>query len=87
MFGGYGLYILFSLPALILGFWAQMKVKSAFNKYSRVKSYIGLTGAEVAQRMLNNNGLSNVQVEETRGFLSDHYDPREKKLRLEEKLF
>ena len=82
MFGGYGLYILFSLPALILGFWAQMKVKSAFNKYSRVKSYIGLTGAEVAQRMLNNNGLSNVQVEETRGFLSDHYDPKAKKLRL-----
>ena len=87
MFGGYGLYILFSLPALLLGFWAQMKVKSAFNKYSKVKSYIGLTGAEVAQRMLNNNGLNNVQVEETRGFLSDHYDPKAKKLRLSPDVF
>ena len=82
MFGGYGLYILFSLPALLLGFWAQMKVKGAFNKYSKIRSYIGLTGAEIARRMLNASGLSNVEVEETRGFLSDHYDPRAKKLRL-----
>ncbi len=87
MFGGYGLYILFSLPALLLGFWAQMKVKGAFNKYSRIRSYVGLTGAEVARRMLNANGLSNVQVEETHGFLSDHYDPRAKKLRLSPDVF
>ncbi len=82
MLGGYGLYLLFSLPALLLGFWAQMKVKGAFNKYSKIKSYIGLTGAEIARRMLNANGLNNVAIEETRGFLSDHYDPRTKKLRL-----
>lgn len=82
MFGGYGLYILISLPALLLGFWAQMKVKSAFNKYSKIRSYVGLTGAEVARRMLNASGLNSVQVEETRGFLSDHYDPRSKTLRL-----
>ena len=82
MFGGYGLYILFSLPALLLGFWAQMKVKGAFNKYSKIRSYIGLSGAEIARRMLNASGLSNVEIEETRGFLSDHYDPRAKKLRL-----
>jgi Zn-dependent membrane protease YugP len=82
MFGSYGLYILFSLPALLLGFWAQMKVKGAFNKYSKIRSYIGLTGAEVARRMLNASGLNSVQVEETRGFLSDHYDPRTKTLRL-----
>jgi len=87
MFGGYGLYILFSLPALLLGFWAQMKVKGAFNKYSRIRSYVGLTGAEVARRMLNANGLNNVQVEETHGFLSDHYDPRAKKLRLSPDVF
>ncbi len=87
MFGGYGLYILFSLPALLLGFWAQMKVKSAFNKYSKVRSYVGLTGAEVARRMLNSNGLQNVAVEETRGFLSDHYDPKAKKLRLSPDVF
>ncbi|MDX9850029.1 MAG: zinc metallopeptidase [Anaerolineaceae bacterium] len=82
MFGGYGLYILFSLPALLLGFWAQMKVKGAFNKYSKIRSYIGLSGAEIARRMLNASGLNNVEIEETRGFLSDHYDPRAKKLRL-----
>ena len=82
MFGGYGLYLLFSLPALLLGFWAQMKVKGAFNKYSKIRSYIGLSGAEIARRMLNASGLNNVEIEETRGFLSDHYDPRAKKLRL-----
>ena len=64
MFGGYGLYILFSLPALLLGFWAQMKVKGAFNKYSKIRSYIGLSGAEIARRMLNASGLNNVEIEE-----------------------
>jgi len=66
-FGGYGLYILISLPALLLGFWAQMKVKSAYNKYSKVKSYIGLTGAEVARRMLDLNNLGFVKIQETGG--------------------
>lgn len=80
--GGYGLYILFSLPALILGLWAQAKVRGAMNKYSRVRTYQGLTGAEVARKILDNNGLRSVQVEETQGFLSDHYDPRAKVLRL-----
>lgn len=81
-FGGYGLYLLFSLPALLLGFWAQMKVQSAFRKYSQVKSYTGLTGSEVARRMLDINGLSNVKIEPAQGILSDHYDPRTKTLRL-----
>ncbi len=81
-FAGYGLYLLFSLPALLLGMWAQFKVKNAFQKYSQVRSYTGLTGAEVARRMLNNAGLGNVQIEQTQGFLSDHYDPTKKVLRL-----
>lgn len=81
-FGGYGLYLLFSLPALILGFWAQLKVQGAFRKYSNVRSYTGLTGAEVARRMLDTHGLSSVQVEPTQGMLTDHYDPRAKVLRL-----
>ena len=87
MFGGYGLYILISLPALLLGLWAQMKVKGAFNKYSKIRSYIGLTGAEIARRMFNASGLNDVQIEETRGYLSDHYDPRAKKLRLSPDVF
>ena len=86
-FGGYGLYILFSLPALLLGFWAQMKVQSAFKKYSQVKSYTGLTGSEVARRMLDINGLNTVQVQPAQGFLSDHYDPRTKTLRLSSPVF
>ncbi len=80
--GGYGLYLLFSLPALILGMWAQAKVQGAFKKYSKVRTYTGLTGADVARRMLDSNGLNNVKIEQTRGFLSDHYDPRTKTLRL-----
>jgi len=82
MVGGYGLYILFGLPALLLGLWAQMKVKSAFNKYSKERTGRGLAGAQVARMILDSNGLQSVNVEEVNGFLSDHYDPRSKTLRL-----
>jgi Zn-dependent membrane protease YugP len=82
LYGNFGLYFLFALPALLLGFWAQLKVKSAFKKYSKVKSMTGLSGAQVAKRMLDSNGLSNVRVEQVNGFLSDHYDPSQKVLRL-----
>ncbi len=51
-FAGYGLYLLFSLPALLFGLWAQSKVQGAFKKYSKVRTYTGLTGAQVARRML-----------------------------------
>jgi uncharacterized protein len=86
-FGGYGLYILFSLPALLLGLWAQYKVKGAFNKYSRIRNSIGLTGAEVAQRILDMNGISDVKIEQTGGILSDHYDPVSKTLRLSQEVY
>ena len=85
--GGYGLYILFSLPALILGFWAQAKVQGAFNKYSKVRTYTGVTGADVARRMLDSHGLNHVHIEQVNGFLSDHYDPRSKVLRLSPKVY
>ena len=81
-FGGYGLYILFSLPALLLGLWAQAKVRSAYNKFSKVRSHNGLTGAEVARKFLDSNGLFDVDIEMVKGFLSDHYDPGKKVLRL-----
>lgn len=86
-FGGYGLYILISLPALLFGFWAQLKVKSAFNKFSKIKSYIGLTGADVARRMLDQNNLGNVKIQEVGGTLSDYYDPRSKTLNLSSGVF
>lgn len=87
LFGGYGLYILISLPALILGFWARIKVSIAFNKYSRVRNYVGLSGAEVARRMLDQHGLRHIAIQETPGRLSDHYDPRAKILRLSPEIF
>ena len=85
--GGYGLYLLFSLPALILGIWAQAKVQGAFKKYSQVRTYTGLNGADIARRMLNSNGLNNVKIEQVQGVLSDHYDPRTKTLRLSPQVF
>jgi Zn-dependent membrane protease YugP len=75
-------FFCFIIPALILGFIAQAMVKSKFNKYSEVRTARGLTGAQVARQILDTNGLYDVAVEETQGFLSDHYDPRSRTLRL-----
>ncbi|RME58832.1 MAG: zinc metallopeptidase [Caldilineae bacterium] len=86
-FAGYGLYLLFSLPALILGLWAQAKVRSAFSKYSKVRSARGLAGAQVARMILDSNGLTHVDVEQVQGFLTDHYDPRSKTLRLSPQVY
>jgi len=80
--GGYMIYLLFSLPALLLGLWAQMKVKSSFNKYSQKRTYGNFSGAQVARYMLDQAGLHQVRIEEVGGNLSDHYDPRQKVLRL-----
>jgi hypothetical protein len=76
------LYLLFALPALALSLWAQWRVRSAFGHYSRVRTGSGATGAQAARRILDANGLYNVVVERVSGFLSDHYDPRSKTLRL-----
>lgn len=76
------LFICFLIPSIVLGFIAQSMVKSRFQKYSQVRTARGLTGAQVARRILDENGLYNVAVEETQGFLSDHYDPRSRTLRL-----
>ncbi len=86
-FGSYGLYILISLPALILGLYAQAKVQGAFNKYSRVRTSNGMTGADVARKILDEQNLSEVKIEQTRGTLSDHYDPRSKTLRLSQAVY
>lgn len=81
------LYFIFALPALLLGLWAQMRVRSAFAKYSRVRAASGITGAQAARRILDANGLQNVMVERVGGRLSDHYDPRSKTLRLSEDVY
>jgi len=81
------LYLILSLPALILGLWAQWRVKSAFGKYSRVPASSGMSGAQAARKILDANGLQDVMVERVGGTLSDHYDPRSKTLRLSEGVY
>lgn len=76
------LYLVIAMPALILALWAQWRVKSAFNQYSQVRSLRGISGAQTARSILDANGLQNVGVERVSGFLSDHYDPSSKTLRL-----
>jgi Zn-dependent membrane protease YugP len=70
------------IPALILAFYAQMKVRSAFRKYSQIRNSRGITGYQAAMHILQMNNLSDVAVEEVPGSLSDHYDPRDKTVRL-----
>ena len=79
--------IIIVIPGIILTLWAQAKVQSAFKKFSRVRANSGITGAEVARDILNNNGLQNVEIEPVRGHLTDHYDPRAGVLRLSEGVY
>jgi Zn-dependent membrane protease YugP len=76
------LYLVFALPGLLLALWARSRVNGSFNKYKQVRTAQNVTGAEVARRLLDSQGLNNIQIEEGQGFLSDHYDPRSKVLRL-----
>lgn len=70
------------VPAVILGIYAQAKVKSAFGKWSQVRSRRNMTGAQAAQFLLKAAGINDVQVQMSRGFLSDNYNPRDRVLRL-----
>jgi Zn-dependent membrane protease YugP len=75
-------YWLFALPALLLGLYARYRVQSSFSQYIRVPNYRRITGLEAARELLASSGLGHVEIEGTRGVLSDHYDPRNKTLRL-----
>lgn len=81
------LFLIISIPALLLGLWAQFRVQSAFRKYSRVRAATGVTGAQAARRILDANGLESVAVERVGGMLTDHYDPSHKTLRLSDNVF
>jgi len=70
------------IPAIILAFWAQSRVKSAYQHWSQVPSRRGLTGREVAESILGTHGLGDVQVQSTKGQLDDHYDPRKRTVNL-----
>lgn len=74
-------YILVLIGA-VLSLLASAKVNSTFNKYKRIRSASGMTGAEAAERILHQNGIYDVGIEHISGNLTDHYDPRSKMLRL-----
>ncbi len=74
--------LLYLLPAIILGAWAQWKIHSAYSAAKEMTPASGATGAEAAAVILKQAGLQHVEIEESEGFLSDHYDPRAKVLRL-----
>ena len=78
MYFGYGLVIIAFLITLV----ADIYLRTRYSKYKKVKVKSGMTGAEVAREILKNNGLENVYVVETKGYLTDHYDPRAKVVRL-----
>jgi len=76
------MYFIFALPALILAFWAQWRVQSAYNKWLGIRNARGVTGLQAARTLLNYNNLGHVSIEGTPGTLSDHYDPRTRTMRL-----
>lgn len=80
-------YIVLVLPALLLGLWAQSRVNSTFQKYSRVRSSRGYTGAMAAETILRENGIYDVRVEHISGNLTDHFDPRDKVIRLSDNVY
>lgn len=75
------------IPAILFTMYAQAKVNSNFRRYSNVRNARNMTGAEAARRMLDANRLGNVQIEQVRGSLTDHYDPRKRVLRLSQSVY
>ncbi len=95
MYGGYGMgygygfdpTILLVLIGVALSLWAQGRVNSAFSRYSKVRSRTGMTGAEAARRLLNSQGIYDVEVRAVAGSLTDHYDPRTRTVNLSETVY
>lgn len=82
MYGFWDPTMILLIPGVILAFYAQMKVQSTYKKYSGIAAVNGRTGKDIAEMILRRNGIDNVAVEVGEGFLSDHYDPIHKKIRL-----
>lgn len=89
MYYGYGYfsYLIFMLPALLLGLFAQAKVKSTFSKYSKIGNSRNMTGAQIARIILDQNGLHNIRIEQIGGELTDHFDPRAGVIRLSSSVY
>lgn len=82
-----GGYLIYLALLILIPLWAQAKVRSAYSKYSKKPTSSQMTGAEVARKILDDNGLYHVNIEQTKGTLSDHYDPRSKVVRLSQGIF
>jgi Zn-dependent membrane protease YugP len=87
MIGFDPVYFMFIIPALLLSLWASFRTRSAFKKYSQVRTMRGLTGAQAAKAMLDRAGIYDVQVVATHGMLTDHYNPTNKTLALSEGVY
>lgn len=87
----YGYYnltsLIFLLPAIIIALWAQIKVKSAFSKYSKVFASRNITGVSAAEYVLRANNVPGVRIEMVKGQLTDHFDPKTNVIRLSEPVF
>ncbi|HLS60180.1 MAG TPA: zinc metallopeptidase [Virgibacillus sp.] len=77
-----GAYLIYFALLMIVPLWAQSRVKNTYKKYSKIATSSEMTGAQVARKILDDNGLYDVQIEEVKGVLTDHYDPRKKVVRL-----
>lgn len=88
---GYGYYMdptyILVLIGVVISLWASAKVKTTYSKYSRVRSMSGLTGAQVADQILRANGIYDVRIEHVSGELTDHYDPKNRVLRLSDVVY
>ncbi len=90
MFGFYGIdmtYIIYVMPALIFAMYAQSKVNTTFNKFRNVANRRGYTGAEIARRILDMNGLNHIIIERVAGNLTDHFDPKARVIRLSDSTY
>ena len=80
-------YLVLVLPALIFSLWASSRVNSTFRKYSQMRTYRGMTGADAARAVLSANGVSGVRIEHVSGNLTDHYDPKSNVIRLSDDVY
>lgn len=80
-------YLIYILPGFLLALYAQSKIRTNFDKYSRVTNREGLTGRSVAEAILKNHGIYDVTIDRVRGSLTDHYDPSRKVLRLSDPVY
>ena len=81
------LIIILAIVSLLITLGAQAFISSSYSKYSKVKNKRGITGREVARKLLDKHGLQDIKVEETDGYLSDHYDPKKRVIRLSKSIY